>query len=785
MKYLIIILFFLLSSFVTAQENLDSLWEDWTNEENDDTIRLKALGKYAWEGFLFTKPDSAFYFSVLQEEFSRKTEHPYYIAQALNIQGLSLYMQGDYLKALEYHKKSSKLRDSIGDIKGLASSYNNIGVIYQVQGKYLAAIDFYLKGIKERKKIEDVKGVSVTYNNIGVIYSSQGNYKKAIEYYTKSLSISEKTGNQNGVATSMFNIGKVYQEQGFYNEAMNNYVKGVKILESIGNEKGKAKLFNNIGGLYRIKKDYSKAIKYHSKSLKIKEKLKDKRGIAYSYSNLGAIQQDLKNYSKAIDFFNNSLEISIELEDEVTIANVYIKLAKILSTQGEVIQAIDYGSKALAIAKENDHLILAMDAYEVLFVNYNKKGDQKKALEMYKLRVKFKDSINSEKNLKATIQQQTKYEYDKQKVLDDAEHEKALALEQEKKKRQKIITIVVSSGLTLVALFLIFVYRRLQITKKQKLVIEAKKREVEQQKEEIEIAHKETERQKEVVEYQKAEVEVINEKLEEVSKEISDSINYAEMIQRAVLPSLDLEDLKNEAFIYFNPKDRVSGDFYWLEQQDEYSCYCVADCTGHGIPGAFISMVGTILLNEIHNSKGINIPNQILDELSRLVKLTLTNKEGYTMKDGMDISFAVLDSKYKILYFSGANNPVWIASSESQKMINKELVKPNFEQEGKYIYEIKGDKQPIGDYGDMSKPFTLHNAKLIEGDCFYLFSDGYVDQFGGERNKKFKAKAFRELLLSLNNESMELQHRVLEQTFLDWKKDTEQIDDVTVMGVRV
>jgi len=316
----------------------------------------------------------------------------------------------------------------------------------------------------------------------------------------------------------------------------------------------------------------------------------------------------------------------------------------------------------------------------------------------------------------------------------------------------------------LVVLFLMFVYRRLQITKKQKVEIEVKKAEVEQQK---------------------VEIEAINEQLEEVSKEISDSINYAEMIQQAVLPSLELEDLKNEAFIYFNPKDRVSGDFYWLEQKGEYSGYCVADCTGHGIPGAFISMVGTILLNEIHNSKGINIPNQILDELSRLVKLTLTNKDGYTMKDGMDMSFVLLNNKTKVLHFSAANNPIWMVSSEPQKNINKEMVNPTFEKGGKYIYEIKGDKQPIGDYGDMAKPFTLHNAQLVEGDCFYLFSDGYVDQFGGERNKKFKAKAFRELLVAVNSETMEQQHKVLEQNFLDWKQDTEQIDDVTVMGVRV
>ena len=411
---------------------------------------------------------------------------------------------------------------------------------------------------------------------------------------------------------------------------------------------------------------------------------------------------------------------------------------------------------------------------------------------MYQLHIKMRDSIKNESTYKATIQQQTKYEYEKQASADSVKSVEAnkvkdalLVAEKAENKRQQVITIAVTSGLVLVALFLMFVYRRLQITKKQKVVIEAKRQEVEEQKEAIEIAHKETERQKLVVEKQKAEVEIINERLEEVSKEISDSINYAKLIQQAVLPSIKMEDLNKESFIYFNPKEKVSGDFYWIEQRDEYSGFAVADCTGHGIPGAFISMIGTILLNEIYNSKKIDIPNEILDELSRLVRLTLTNKEGYTMKDGMDISFAVLDHKTKMLYFSGANNPVWIVSENAEKRINKTTVIPLLEKNGKYIYEIKGDKQPIGDYGDQVKPFTLNSAHLEEGDVFYLFSDGYADQFGGERNKKFKAKPFRELLLSVFDENMENQKYILNENFQNWKGDFEQIDDVTVMGVRV
>ena len=440
----------------------------------------------------------------------------------------------------------------------------------------------------------------------------------------------------------------------------------------------------------------------------------------------------------------------MEIKDRENISMTLRDISRIELRRGRLKDAEKKAIKSYDMAKEIGYPLSISFSSELLSEIYEKQGNGMEALKMHKLSIKMKDSISNKDTQRLLAQQQAKYVYERQKELDDAIHFRMLTIKKGEQEKQFILICAISVILVLITVFLIFTYKRLQVIKLQKITLNK--------------THME---------------------LERVNKEISDSINYAELIQYAVLPTLRIEDLSKESFIYFNPKEKVSGDFYWMEQRDEYSGFAVADCTGHGIPGAFISMIGTILLNEIYNSKKIDIPNEILDELSRLVRLTLTNKEGYTMKDGMDISFAVLDHKTKMLYFSGANNPVWIVSENAEKRINKTTVIPLLEKNGKYIYEIKGDKQPIGDYGDYVKPFTLNNAHLEEGDVFYLFSDGYVDQFGGDNNKKFKAKPFRELLLTLFDNSMVEQKVVLAENFQNWKGDYEQIDDVTVMGIRV
>jgi serine phosphatase RsbU (regulator of sigma subunit) len=347
----------------------------------------------------------------------------------------------------------------------------------------------------------------------------------------------------------------------------------------------------------------------------------------------------------------------------------------------------------------------------------------------------MEDSINSEATQKATAQQQAKYEYEKQKVLDDAENDKLLAIEQEKKKKQQILTGATAVGLGLVIVFLIFVFNRLRVTKKQKQVIE-------EQKEVVELAHEE---------------------LEEKNQEIMDSITYAKRIQSAILPPAKLvKKYLKESFILYKPKDVVAGDFYWMEYRDNKVMFAAADCTGHGVPGAMISVICNNGLNRSVREYGLTDPGKILDKTRELV-IQEFEKSEEEVKDGMDIALCSLEGN--ILKYAGAHNPLWIIRKGE-------------------IIETKANKQPIGQF-DNKQAYTSHSFDLEIGDSLYLFSDGYVDQFGGEKGKKLKPRAFRELLLSVQDKSMEEQKIIIDDFFETWKGSLEQIDDVCVIGVRV
>ena len=256
--------------------------------------------------------------------------------------------------------------------------------------------------------------------------------------------------------------------------------------------------------------------------------------------------------------------------------------------------------------------------------------------------------------------------------------------------------------------------------------------------------------------------------IEEKQQEISDSINYAKRIQDAMMTSsVYLKDTLPKSFIFFKPKDVVSGDFYWIyKDHEENIFFTVADCTGHGVPGAFMSMIGTSLLNEIIIEKGIKDTDKVLYEMRAQIIKSLGQEEEGAQKDGMDISLCKLNMKNKTVEFSGAHNSLIHISGEELKT-------------------YRGDHQPVGLLLGDKKPFTKHKVKLKKDDMLYIYSDGYQDQFGGERGKKYMAAKFKNQLLKMSKETEDQQLSLLDQEFSSWIQDYEQIDDVCVMGVRI
>ncbi|MCF6366422.1 MAG: SpoIIE family protein phosphatase [Bacteroidales bacterium] len=315
-------------------------------------------------------------------------------------------------------------------------------------------------------------------------------------------------------------------------------------------------------------------------------------------------------------------------------------------------------------------------------------------------------------------------------------------------------------ALLLFGIIRLYMNWRMKAVEKERKVLEDT---VKERTEEIEESKEEIESQRDVLYKQK--------------KEIIDSINYAERIQSAVLPSAELmNDVVKDHFVFFKPRDIVSGDFYWVKKIRTFSFIVAADCTGHGVPGAFMSMLGSSFLNEIVTSRTLDSAGEVLNRLRNKVKKSLHQKgaEG-EQKDGMDISLLIIDWETLELQFAGAYNSLYIVRKNGEQT-NEEA---NYE-----FIKLKADRQPIGIYIH-EKDFTNHSFQLQKGDTIYALSDGYVDQFGGDTGGKFKSGRFQKLLLSFQDKSMEEQKHILGRTFTKWKRDIEQIDDVLIIGMRI
>jgi serine phosphatase RsbU (regulator of sigma subunit) len=271
----------------------------------------------------------------------------------------------------------------------------------------------------------------------------------------------------------------------------------------------------------------------------------------------------------------------------------------------------------------------------------------------------------------------------------------------------------------------------------------------------------------------------------EQKKAITDSISYARRIQKAVLPSpAYIDKILSDYFTIYKPKDILSGDFYWIREIEGLKVVIVADSTGHGVPGALMSMLGVTLLNEQFRTFGVKPPNVILGHLRNKIKELLVQEGALSdQKDGIDMAIVIIDQEHKELQFAGANSPIYLFRKKMPAEEAQKIPYPSIENDEYELYAIKGDKQPIGVHWEESG-FTNHVIKLEEQDSVYLFSDGFVDQYGGKKRKKFKTRNFKKLLLAIQGESMENQKKLLEEAFDDWRGGYEQIDDICIIGLR-
>jgi len=599
-------------------------------------------------------------------------------------------------------------------------------------------------GIRYSTLAGDQQTVAAFYYDKGVSYLFAGLNASALDNFLKDLKIVEKLHDTAEIANGCNSIGIVYQRMKEYDQARSWWNRGIRVIKpgTAASRDQYLNYYGNLGSLFVEQLRYDSALLYYNKALKISEAVGDKKLTAVSLQNIGDVLIHQKKYKEAMDYTRRSIALTKLSGQSYGSGGIYLNMGMIFKGIGDYLSAHEYLEEALKIEKQGESLDELRQIYDELADLNMREHDFGNAYKNHVLYTKFKDSIFNQETISTLSDLKATYEIDKRESEMEAKERVENLKRDTEERRQKLIDGALVIGFLLMGGVAFFLYRSYRIKKKANTVI------LDQQQE----------------------IAVKNETLKQINKEINDSIHYARYIQQAILPSAaTILQSCPDSFVLFQPKDVVSGDFYFFNKlNDQEVIVAACDCTGHGVPGAFMSMIGSEQIGKIITEWKITRPADILNELHKGVRQRL-RQDSTDSRDGMDVALCKLNLKAGTLEFAGANRPLWIARQGLPELI-----------------EVRPDKRPVGgmEWAGVST-FTNTEVTLQKGDRLYLFSDGYADQFGGAKNKKMMVRNFKSLLLSLLDLPMATQKERLAQEFNSWRGSHEQIDDVLIVGIQI
>ena len=734
-----------------GQAKIDSLLT-FLKTANDDTVKVNTLNKLCREYMNTGGYTSGIDYGKRGISLSQKLNFKQGEAKCYTSIGFNYSFQSDFQSASECFNKSLKIDKEMNDKNGIATNYAGLAWVCDSKSDYNKSLEYYFKGLKIFETLGNTNGIGSSYNNIGLIYDKLADYPKALDCYFKSLKMAEEHGEKTGISNCYRNIGIIYYHQKDFSKALDYYNKALKIYNELGSKREITNMYVSMGVIYKYQSDYRKAFEYYNKGVKGYLEMGDQNGLSADYINIGAMYIHLFEVDSAHLGFAVSdnqkishsalLDSAMVLNKKALAINVKLKdkfnQLYCLSGAGDVYYHLEKYKEAIAVYQQTYFLAGSLGALESMNEAtkgisdcYKKLKDYEKAFSWYEKYIKGKDSVFNQEKSKEITRKELKFEYDKKIVADSVKSESEKKVISAELKQEQIKSYALYGGVALLLVFGGFMFNRFRVTQKQKNIIGIQKNIVEQK-----------------------------------NKEITDSIEYALRIQTAILPPQKIvKQYLENSFVLYKPKDIVAGDFYWMETVNDLVLFAACDCTGHGVPGAMVSVVCHNALNRAVREFGLTQPAAILDKTAEIVIENFSKSEE-DIKDGMDISLCSYNAKTKIIQWAGANNPLWLLQ-------NGELI------------ETKADKQPIG-MNENSKPFTNHTFNINATDTIYLFTDGFADQFGGDTGqKKLTKKRFKDLILFIQNKSLQEQGIALDKFITEYRKEVEQIDDILVMGVKV
>ena len=557
--------------------------------------------------------------------------------------------------------------------------------------------------------------------------------------------------------------------------------------------------------LYQLSKSYlpisaKKSAKYGQEAFKVAVKLKSKNKQANALNLIGTAFFKQKKYRQAVKNYEKEYQIRKDLRQNISSTKTLYNIGSIYESWNKKSRAIETYKEVLQRSKKYKKPALSNQCYIRLIHLYSEGKDYKDGFLITKEYLDFRDKSKTLKNRYKLAILETKYEEEKKMkeevesklteldsnlavireekeilikdtseksheitdlTIETKEKERAIQEQKEKVKRQRQWIAAIGSFFVIISFFSILLFRLYKGKKKANQQLAFQNAKIEESREEI------MQQAEQLTEALNA-LTIQRDEIQRKNKQIMDSINYASKIQQAMLPQeAAISESLPDNMVLFLPQNIVSGDFYWYRKLDDYLVFVAADCTGHGVPGAFMSMLGMSFLNDVVIKERSEKPDEILDILRQKVKTSLKQtKKNKIASDGIDMSLCILDTKSNLLHFAGANNPLYIIRD-------------------KQLYIVNADPQPVAIYLK-EKAFTHHKIEVQKDDCIYIFSDGYLDQFGGEHGDKFKSRRFKELLIAVSDLPMSEQKITMEQKLDEWMHDKyTQLDDILVFGVKI
>ncbi len=598
---------------------------------------------------------------------------------------------------------------------------------------------------------------------IGYYQWQKGERGKAIEAYLESIAIDEARESKKSMAYSTTCVGGIYYELQKFDLAEKYYLKAASLYSEFEDYTMVAQAESNLAAIYDSQNKREQTLETYFRCLEAFKKVGNDMYLGITHNNIAGTFHDLDKESyqdSAYAHYQHALAIFQKLDSKEELAVTYLGIAEVFDAMGRPTEAVDNFKWSHDIFTKIEALDWLVYANKIGVELYRKQGDFEKALEYYEEYKTLEDSLKDLDLQERVHELEVKYETE-QNEAQIAKQDLELLKQRTELSQKNVIGIGLIVGILLVAVVAVVVYLR----------------------------YRDKNASNKIITHQKLALEKHNIKM-------VDSINYAKNIQTAILPSSDyFKESLADSFILYQPKDIVSGDFYWVHniEDTDLVAFSLADCTGHGVPGALMSMLGSSLLNEIVKNDGIYEPDKVLGELRRRLLMSIADSiDDEKIYDGMDIGFCILNKSTNELTFSGAYHSLYILTNKPDHYTDSlqffSAISKHEDDENTQLFEVKGDTQPIGKYAiDSDLKYTSVKLKINTGDMLYMFSDGYVDQFGGPKNRKFMLQPFKKELLNIYKHPTQQQNMHLTELMSRWIEQGErpQMDDMAIIGVRV